>query len=95
VKLEAGYREQRAWLSVGMTKITVELACHPWKEKPIVVTYAETRPGEEMIVTLHERQFDRTQLDEARALFTRAGRPNHWPHNRNTESVQSLNEKED
>lgn len=88
-KLEAGYKEQRAWLSVGMSKIAVELACEPWAEKPLVVRYREVRVDGTGIEAMH--RFDRAQLDEARDLFKIAGRPGSWPL---ATTVQTLNEKE-
>lgn len=92
VKLEAGYREQRAWLSVGMSRIIVDLRLEGWEQLPILVRYAEVQPDGSTVV--YEQRFERSQLDEARALFAAAGRPNQWPHNHTTETVQSLNGKE-
>lgn len=84
-KLDAGYREQRAWLSVGMSSIIVELAAEPWAEHPLVVRYREVRIDGGTYEA--EERFDRAQIDQARDLFKVAGRPGRWPN----ETVQSLN----
>lgn len=89
-KLDAGYTEQRAWFAVGMQKHTVTLRCEPWvADYPLVVSY--TAVNKDGTGQGWEQRFARADIDDARKLFTTAGRPSAWPFD--TTTVQTLNEE--
>lgn len=87
-KLRAGYKEQRAWLSVAMETHRVELALEPWVESDhtIVVRYQQIDLNRTVCFEAEER-FTEQELVFARALFKTAGQPQQWP---TTPTVQSV-----
>jgi len=86
LKLRAGYREERAHLSVGMEKHRVILALEAWEELPLVVRYTVTSIDESVVQEFEER-FPESALAMARILFKYAGQPQEWPF---TPIVQSV-----
>lgn len=76
-KLREGYREQRAWLSVGMEQHCVELFYDGTMERPYVVSYRVHSAG--VKAEVYRKRFARNDLALARSVFRSAGKPGQWP----------------
>lgn len=69
--LAKGYVEQRAWLSVDMSRHTVELRQSRLEPQELIVYY--TIAAADGGLELHEQRFHHEELEAARKAFSKAG----------------------